>query len=206
MVDGKVEKSVYFNEGRAIFATSNHPDDRLGELFFRQGLVSLENFLKAGEVSVRTKKRLGTVFVEFGFITAEGLVEGVTEQVKGILLSIFHCTGGMYSFRMGPLPTEEVITLRISTGDIIIQGVKQIQSWQRIWEAAGGLDASYQNTDRIEELTKDVTLSLEEWTLLSYLERRLALKEVCSTSPMKDFEICRLLWAFQVLGIVSKFS
>ncbi len=206
VVDGKVEKSVNFHEGRAIFATSNDPDDRLGELFLRQGLVSLENFLKAGEVSVRTKKRLGTVLVEFGFIPPEGLLEGVTEQVKGILLSIFHCTGGMYSFRMGPLPTEEVITLQISTGDIIIQGIRGVQSWQRIWEAVGGLEARYQNTDRIEELTKGVTLSLEEWTLLSHLERRHTLEVICSASALKDFEICRLLWAFQVLGIVSKFS
>lgn len=206
VVNGKVEKSVYFHEGRAIFATSNDPQDRLGELFFRQGLVSLANLLKAVEVSLGTKKRMGTFFVEFGIIRPEGLLEGVTEQVKGILLSIFHWTEGMYSFRMGPLPTEEVITLQISTGDIIIQGIKEIQNWQRIWEAVGGLETSYQNTDQIEKLTKGVTLSLDEWTLLSHLERSRTLEEICSASPLKDFEICRLLWAFLVLGIASKCS
>ncbi len=43
------EKSVFFQEGRAIFATSTDPEDRLGELLLRKGSVSLENFIQASE-------------------------------------------------------------------------------------------------------------------------------------------------------------
>src|SRR5205085_3814472 len=31
-VRGRVTKTIYLSEGRLIFATSNHPDDRLGEM------------------------------------------------------------------------------------------------------------------------------------------------------------------------------
>ena len=65
VTDGRFEKSVYFQEGRAIFATSSDPEDRLGVLFLRQGVLSLDNLVNAAEVSLRSHKRLGTVLVEF---------------------------------------------------------------------------------------------------------------------------------------------
>lgn len=204
--DGRVEKKVYFKEGNAVFATSNVPDDRLGALFLRQGLLSIETLAKSGEISFRTGKRLGTVLVEFECIRPEDLVKGVTEQVKEILLSFFDFITGTYRFDMGSLPTEEVITLRISTGDIILQGIRRINGWSRIWQAVGDLDTSYQNTDRIRGIMKEINLSLEEWTLLSILDKPQTLRELCLASQMKDFDICKMLWAFQVLGIARRIN
>ena len=200
------EKSVFFQEGRAIFATSTDPEDRLGELLLRKGSVSLENYLQASEESVRTRKRLGTVMVESGFIRDQELTEGVIEQVKEILLGIFQISTGKYHFAMGSLPSKEVITLKLGTGDLILEGMKRIRSRQRIWSAVGGLETIFQVTEQMEELTKEVTLSLEEWSLLSHLETGVSLGEIMKNSPLNDVEICRLIWAFRILGIVKKAS
>ena len=202
--DGRREKTVYFLEGRAIFATSDDPEDRLGVLFLRKGLLSLENLINAVDVSLRTHKRLGTVLVEFEFIRPRDLVEGVIEQVKEILLSIFNIHYGSYRFQMGPLPTQEMVTLQISTGNVIMDGIQRIANWQRIWKATGGLDATYENTDRLEELSKDISMTLEQWTLLSHLDRKLTLREICRVSPLKDLNVCRFLWAFNLMGIIRK--
>ncbi len=200
------EKSVYIRDGRPVFATSNDRDDRLGQVFFKGGRISLENLLLALELSVPARKRLGTVLVEMGLIEPHALVEGVLAQARNIIRSLFLWTRGRYRHVPGPLPSEEVITLKLSAADIVLEGIRRIESWDRIWEAVGGLDAKYRTADGMAESAGDLQLSLEEWTLLSHLDHPVALRDICRSSTMKDFEICRLLWALLTLGVVHRDS
>jgi len=200
------EKTIYVQDGRPIFATSSDRDDRLGQVLFKTGQVSLDGLMNAVEVSVKSGKRLGTVLVEQGLIQPHELVEGVRVQVRSIVHSLFTWTRGRYRYSPGPLPTEELITLKLSPGDLILEGIRTIESWGRIWEAVGPLEATYRTTDRLETLVKDMTLSLEEWSLLSHCEQPVPLKDLCRLSPVADFEICRFLWAAQTLGVVQRGS
>ncbi|MGH9361034.1 MAG: DUF4388 domain-containing protein, partial [Thermoanaerobaculia bacterium] len=81
----QTRKSIYFQEGKLIFATSNDPNDRLGQVFLRSGMVSLERVLTAVDRSLSEKKRLGTILVEEGWIRPQDLVTGVVEQTKEII-------------------------------------------------------------------------------------------------------------------------
>lgn len=200
------EKSIYIQAGRPVFAASNDRDDRLGQIFFKAGLVSLEGLVSTVERAAQENKRLGTVFVEMGLIQPHDLVEGVRTQVRSIVCSLFLWTRGRYRYRPGPLPSDEVITLKLSPGSTILEGIRRIERWERIWEAVGGLEAQYQTAPGIEDMSRDLTLSLEEWTLLSCCERPASLRELCRSSTLKDFEICRLLWALMTLGIVVRRS
>jgi hypothetical protein len=200
------EKSVYIQDGRAIFAVSSDRDDRLGQILFKNGQVSLAGLMEAVEVSVATGKRLGTVLVEQGLIQPHDLVEGVRAQVRHIITGLFLWTRGHYRYAPGTLPTEEVITLKLSQGDLILEGIRRIDSWGRIWDAVGPLDATYQTTARLDGMVKELSLSLEEWTVLSHCERPVRLRDLCRISETRDFDLCRFLWAMQTLGIVARGS
>ena len=200
------EKSIYIRDGRPIFAISSDRDDRLGQVLFKTGLVSLEGLMEAAEESVKSGKRLGTVLVERGLIQHHDLIGGVLRQVRDIISGLFLWTRGQYRYVPGPLPTEEVITLKLSAGDLILEGIRRIDGWGRIWEAVGDLDSRYHTTDRVERLSKDMSLSLEEWTLLSHCEQPATLRSLCEISTIDDFELCRFLWAMLTLGIVTKES
>jgi hypothetical protein len=206
LTSDSAEKSVYVQDGRPIFATSSDRDDRLGQVLFKAGLVSIEGMMGAVEESIAGGKRLGTVLVERGLIKPHDLVEGVRTQVRNIITGLFLWTRGRYRYAPGPLPTEEVITLKLSAGDMILEGIRRIDSWARIWEAVGDLDARYRTTERVERLSKDMSLALEEWTLLSHCEQPITLRELCGASTMKDFDICRFLWAMLTLGVVTRES
>jgi hypothetical protein len=200
------EKSIFIQSGRPVFATSNDRDDRLGQIFFKAGQVSLEGLIQAVERAAQENKRLGTVFVEMGLIQPHDLVEGVMGQVRNIVCSLFLWTSGRYRYKPGPLPSDEVITLKLSAGNTILEGIRRIDRWERIWEAVGGLDVKYQTAPGIEAMSRDLTLSLDEWTLLSYCERPIPLRDLCRSSNLNDFEICRLLWALMTLGMVVRTS
>ena len=68
----------------------------------------------------------------------------------------------------------------------------------------GGLDARYATTPQIEDLAGALNLSLDEWTLLSRCEGDATLGKICEESAMADFEACRLIWAFTVVGLLRR--
>ena len=202
--DQQVEKSLYIRDGRPLFAASTDPEDRLGNLYLRTGRVPLPGLLAAVEKSGAQKKRLGTVLVEMGLIQPEQLVEGVLEQVKGIILSLFQWTRGRYRYTPGPLPTEEVITLRLNADRIILEGVRGIDRWERVWEAVGPLNAVYQIVKESEDRVRPLALSLEEAVVLSHLDQPATVQALCALGKMRDFDLCRLLWALKTLGIIRR--
>ncbi len=202
--DGDAEKSVYIDTGRIVFATSNEKEDRLGSLLIKRGMVSVRAMEEADRIARGTGKRLGGALVDQHLIRPQDLVWGVREQVKEIVIGLFHWTRGTYRMDCGPLPTNEVITLKMSTGDVILEGVRRVDSWVRIQAAVGGLETRYKVSPRVEELGRAMTLSLEEWTLLSRCEGPVTLADLCEATPMKDFDVCRLVWAFAVVGMLQR--
>jgi len=201
---GDTEKSVYIKQGNIVFAASNDRDDRLGQLLLRAGKVDLESLTSATERSIHDGKRLGTVLVENGWLQPADLVWGVIAQVEEILFSVFEWTSGSYQLRLGELPTKEVITLNVNSADILMRGIRRIDSWYRIQEAIGTLDSVFQQAPGVGLSAFRITLSEDELSLLSSLERPSTLREICRFSPIHDFEVGRILWGFLVTGLIVR--
>lgn len=202
--DGSREKSIYIDRGTIVFARSNSLDDRLSSLLFRQGRLSLKEMEECGRIAMETGQRFGGVLVSRNLLRPQDLIVVVREQVREIVISLFHWTQGNYRMDYGSLPTSEVITLKMSTGNIVLDGVKQIDSWSRIKLAVGSPATSYTVSSRIEELAPQMNLSLEEWTLLSRCEGTVTLEHLCLTSPLRDFDVCRVAWAFTIVGLLKR--
>jgi uncharacterized protein DUF4388 len=163
------EKSVYLEKGRIVFAASKDPDDRLGELLLTRGAVTREQ-LDQASVHVRPGKRLGTILVELGYLPAAELPRWVLEQVKEIIYSLFSWGDGKYRFEAGPLPSGEVIVLRISTAEIFLSGLRRVQKWSVVKKGAGENQIPYRLSANFRELLKEVHLGKEEESLLGLLE------------------------------------
>ncbi len=54
--DDSIEKSVFIEQGRPIFASSTDPDDRLSNVFLRGGKITLAGLLPAVERSLRREE------------------------------------------------------------------------------------------------------------------------------------------------------
>src|SRR5882672_11138314 len=83
-----ITKKVYIDEGRIVFGGSGDPDDRLGDLLLREGLITLDQ-LETAIARLSGGKRLGTLLVDGGHLSPENLVRGVLNQVRGIVLGLF---------------------------------------------------------------------------------------------------------------------
>jgi hypothetical protein len=199
-----VEKSVRVQDGRLVFASSSSRDDRLGELLLRKGRITLHQYVAAGR-AISKGKRLGAVLVEQGALDARELVHSVVEQTQEVIYSAFQWTEGLYHLTEAS-GAAETITLRLSTPDVILEGIRRVEAWSRIEKAVGGLEARYVRAADYEQVLDQMTLSLEKLSLLTALEAEQDLGTICRSSTLSHFEICRTIWAYRVIGVVRRIS
>jgi hypothetical protein len=200
---GRVDTSVQVTGGRIVFASSTNRDERLGELLLRRDKITLPQYYDASK-AIRRGKRLGTVLVEQGALEPKELVKVVVDHTREILCSVFLWTEGFYQLKEGPDPGTESITLRLSTADIIMEGIGRIQAWSRIERGVGGPDAHYVRADDYQERLREMTLTPEKLLMVGDLAGERDVTSICLASKLGDFEVCRTLWAFRVIGILRR--
>jgi hypothetical protein len=195
-------KTIYFENGQIVFAASSNNDDRLGHRLLRKGLITLDQLAEA-VMQLGSGKRLGTLLVEAGNLTPEQLVDGVLSQVEEIVLDLFSWEEGEYRFNEGPLPTEEVITLGMKSGELLLKGIRTIRSFDRIRRSVGAPPACYQLASQWSELLEGMELSAREDQLLDRLrEGAASVDAICHEVFLSNFEIYQTLWGLKILGVV----
>jgi len=199
-----VEKSVRVQEGRLVFAFSSSKDDRLGELLLRRGRITLHQYVEASR-AMGKGIRLGTLLVELGALDARELVKAVMDHTQEIIYSAFEWTEGLYHFTEGASPAEP-ITLKLSTPDAILEGIRRIDQWSRIEHAVGTLETRYVRARGYETVLSEMTLSLEKLSILTGLDVEQDVGTICRNSTLSHFEVCRTLWAYRVIGVVQRLA
>ncbi|OIP64677.1 MAG: hypothetical protein CO150_07585 [Nitrospirae bacterium CG_4_9_14_3_um_filter_53_35] len=199
----EIKKSIYLNNGNIVFATSNWENDRLGIFLFQHGKLTLEDFERSSEL-MTPNRRHGEILVELGVITQQNLNWAVKEQVKEIIMSLFHWDRGSYTFiSMDPLKSEP-ITLKAKTLDLILDGTRRITSWKIIQSGIGSLDARFRLCESNGEILNRIYMKPKEKKVVEALHQARSVREICNELEIGDFEICRILMGLQAVGIIEK--
>ena len=187
-------KSIYCRNGDIIFAVSKYPDDRLGEFLLKKGKITLRQYEESAAEVIALGKRQGSVLVERGYLAPRDLVWAITHQVQEIILSLFTWLEGEFQFEKDVLPSREVITLRMSTGSLIYQGIQRINDWVRLRQGLPGPDKVLRvNTDPLV-LYQRVELTEEERKCLALVNGRRTILELFDDSELPPFETLKLIY------------
>ncbi len=193
---------IVAEDGQLVFANSSNPDYRLGPRLLRRGVITLRQMEDAGR-HMSPGKRFGTVLVENGMLEPKELVRGVVDQTRDIILLAFQLTRGRYRLEPGA-PAGEAITLDISTPELILEGISQIEAWSRVERGCGGLGARYAVVPGSEALFNQLTLDVDQGALARAAKKGRDVEALCAESMLNHFEVCRTLWAFRVIGLVKR--
>ncbi len=197
------QKSIFINDGQIVFASSNNVDERLGESLLRYGKVTLRNILDAVNL-VRPGRRLGSILCENQAISPEELVDGVRGQILDIITNLFDMTSGRYELVLKRADTQEMILLNMTTEDIIFTGIKTIHAWSRISKGIGSFTAKWGLSPEAGKILLNLGLSPEETHLYSLCEKaQFNTEEICAMSYLSNFETCRILWGFLMVGLAE---
>ena len=155
---------ITIEDGHLVFASASNADYRLGPRLLRRGAITLRQMEDAGR-AMSPGKRFGTILVDMGFLDPKELVRGVVDQTRDIILLAFHWASGEYRLDPEP-PAGEAITLDISTPQLILEGISQIEAWSRVERGSGGLAARYAPVPGSDSLFKQLTLDVDQAALL----------------------------------------
>ena len=197
-------KKVYLMKGDAIFASSTYEDDRLGEMLIKAGKITLEQYDESVELLKKTGKRQGAILVERGYLSPKDLFWGVKYQVKEIIYSLFQIEDATYEFQEGEIPQQEVITLKMSTGNLIYEGVKRIDNWTRIKKEMPHSDIVLKLSSDPVSLFQDIELSQQDRKMLSIIDGSKTIKQLISSSWIGSFEATKILYVLWSIGVIKE--
>jgi len=199
---GDATKSIFIQQGRVVYAASNNTDERLGESLVIRGKITARQFLEASKM-IRPGRRLGGILVEMEALDPEDLIPSVEQQVRDILMELFDWTHGEYELVIKDMDPDQVLSLQISTENLILEGIRRSRSFTQVIRGVGDIDAVLVPTGTTEVLYK-LELTAEEQEVLSHVNGRATVEQICDVSYLSNFETCRILWALKVLGVIRR--
>lgn len=200
---GDLRKVVQLGDGHVLFASSNHREDRVSQLLLKNGVLSLKDLMRALEAMIATNDRLGEVLVRFKLLSATDVENWIRAQVREIVYSLFHWTRGRYVFENRP-PDAETIIIGAPADVFVLEGVRRIESWARVYEEVGGLATEYRATRDMPKIVRDLPLLPAEKAILAQCDTPTPLEEICEASDLSDYDVCRSVWALLILGALMK--
>lgn len=141
-VSEQVRKFIYLERGGIIFASSNDRNDRIGECLMRQGMLLETDFNRASQ-AMGQGKRFGQILVELGIMDQRELLNAVMVQILDIIFSLFQVPAGSFEFmeRENSVPAD--LKMNLSTGSIILEGVRRIPDLAVIQRGIGDLNQTF---------------------------------------------------------------
>lgn len=97
VADQDGERAVFLDDGQLTGCTSTHRADRLGEVLWRQGRLSLDQLLIAS-ASMRPGVKLGRLLIELGYLAASDLYRALRAQAQAGFEETCLCRDGMAIF------------------------------------------------------------------------------------------------------------
>jgi tetratricopeptide (TPR) repeat protein/signal recognition particle subunit SEC65 len=203
IVSDNIRKHLYINSGEVIFASSNIEDERFGEFLLKKGLITLDAYNHSVELMKKTGRRQGALLVEAGYIKPEDLPSLVREQIEEIIKNSFKLLRGTFIFKEGPLPREEIITLRMSLANLIYRGIKGIESFQFIRSEISDLNSIPQASTDPYELFQDICLEDMDKEILLLVDGKRTIMEILKESRFNHFETLKTIYALLATRIIE---
>ena len=197
-------KKVFLVKGDAVFASSTFEDDRLGEMLLKAGKITMEQYDKSVELLKKTGKRQGAILVELGYISPKDLFWGVKYQVKEIIYTLFLIEKAQYQFVEGEIPSQEVITLKMSMGNLVYEGVKRVDNWTRIRNEMPATDTVLKLSSDPATIYQDVELSQQDRKMLSLIDGNMNIKGLIDNAWIGSFEAMKTLYVLWSIGVLEE--
>lgn len=196
-------KKVYLHKGDAVFASSTDEDDRLGETLTKVGKITMEQYDTSVEILKKTGKRQGEILVELGYLTPQEIIWGVKYQIRDIIYSLFELQDTEYEFNEAEIPSDEIITLKMSMANLIYEGVKRIHNLNSIRKELPDMESVLKLSMDPVSLFQDIVLSSMDKKMLFMIDGKKTVRELINISS-NSFQAMKSLYVLCSTGILEE--
>lgn len=198
--NGNVTKTLHLKRGVVVFATSNIPEERFGEMLLKEGKITADLFTEASKQITRGK-RLGKILVEMQAISPKELWSEVRHQVQEIAFGLLSWDSGTFQFFEGEERTGENITTSLTVQEILLEGLRRIKNKALLEKAFPSKDIVF---ERVLPTHRPTNLHFEEYEkhVFKLVDSSRTVSEVCDLSEIGEFETLKTLYIFFSIGFL----
>ena len=205
LIRGQARGYICFRNGEVFFATTNWKRQSLGMKLLGAGIITRAQLEEALELQKTTARgqRLGQLLIRLGYITKEQLEVFVEEQIQDAVFEMLRWTDGEFEFQPGVVFPEEDIGLSISTEELIMEGSRRLDEWNRIEKKIPNLDAVFKMTSMQGREAAQISLTPEEWMVLTHVDGEKTVRQIVEKTGMSTLHTCKILYGLISSGLLE---
>lgn len=195
---------LFFQHGKLIHAIMTGDDGLLTSMLVKGGKLSAT---QARALAERARgyddKRLALVLIRNGYVTKEDVVQSATRYILDIVYRLFTWTEGQFLFEPDKQPDTGRLTIPIELSNVIMEGSRRVQEWERLRDELPDLNMALKFTDRPDAKLKNINLTAQEWKIISYVKPTNSIKQIARANSMSDFQIRKIVYGMLQAGLVE---
>lgn len=194
--------TIYFHNGRIVFASSTDPDMGLAETLLRSGELDIQQYRTAMERLV-VARRIGALLCELGYLRPDDLTRATERQSNAIVLEAMWHRSGSYVMEFTAEFPDGIVTLPLSTERLILDGVRRIDYWSLITRGVGSLERVLEQVPGADTRTFQLELSEDESHVLNLLADPQSIEQLCARSYLSNFQTFRTIWGLLSVNLIQ---
>jgi predicted DNA-binding transcriptional regulator len=200
----ETQARLCFKEGKLIYAMTDGQDDHLAAMLQRAGKITEEQaHAIQTRADVKSDKELGLLLMNAGYVSKDDIVKSVRIHILNNVYSLFTWSEGTFRFESNVLPFEDRITIPIGLESVIMEGSRRLKEWERLQEELPDLNHALRFAERPEARLRDISLSVEEWRVVSFINPRNTIRQIAQYNNMSDFQIRKIVYGLLQAGLVA---
>lgn len=199
---GTRNDTIYFHEGRMVFASSTDPDMGLAETLLRMGELNIQQCSTAMERLV-VARRIGGLLCELGYLKPDELSRAAERQASAIVLDAMTYRHGAYTIEFTSEFPEGTIALHLQTERLILDGVRRIEYWSLITRGVGRLERVLEPAPDADTRTFQLELDEDETHVLNLLSTPQTVEQICARSYLSNFQTFRTIWGLLAVNLIQ---
>ncbi|MDP9122279.1 MAG: DUF4388 domain-containing protein [Acidobacteriota bacterium] len=196
---GKVEKRIFFKDGRILSSSSTKPEEYLGHFLVSQGLISEIELSKAIELQEKTRTLLGKILVTTGALRENDLHRMLRFKAEESIYDIFSWNEADFRFLDDILPESAMVPMSLDVTAIVMEGVQRVDEWRRIRQVIPTQDAIPVS---LTELNIEAAKPGER-RILELIDDERTVEEIRLQTHSSEFHVCRVLFEQYRQGLLK---
>lgn len=188
--DARVQKQIFFENGRIISSASTDPREHLGSFLVSHGFVTEMELSQAMKMQQTNKMLLGKILTTVGAVSEEDLHQMLRMKSEEGIFDVFTWQEGEFRFLDGKLPPNyNMVPISLDVAAIVLEGLQRLDEWKRIREVIPDAEcvpvavAPFDSTD-----TRDGAP-----LVLALVDDQRSVAEIATTLRANEFHVCRVL-------------
>jgi hypothetical protein len=197
-----ISRTLFWDQGRIVGASSNAAEERLEALAFRRGLVTRTQHRQLRSEAEKSTRRLALQMVERGYIKPAELFPLVQERVEEIVYEACGPESGAYALGAETVPDEERVALSRSPLSLLTEAIRRKFLMDRLLAKLSG-PATLMRPRAVGVDLAELGLTAKERRIADLVDGMRNIEELLFETGIEPLAGLKLLYALLVAGHVE---